>query len=107
MIHRDIKPSNVMCHPHGRFILTDFGLAKLLTGANVTASGTIMGTPAYMSPEQCQGIAGDHRSDIYSLGILLYKLATGKLPFEADTQVGYIMKHVSEPPPLPETINPA
>ena len=106
MIHRDIKPANVMCHPNGRFILTDFGLAKLLTGATVTASGTIMGTPAYMSPEQCQGIAGDHRSDIYSLGILLYELATGKLPFEADTQVGYIMKHVSEPPPPPETINP-
>lgn len=107
MIHRDIKPANVMCHPNGRYILTDFGLAKLLTGANVTASGTIMGTPAYMSPEQCQGIAGDHRSDIYSLGILLYELATGKLPFEADTQVGYIIKHISEPPPLPETINPA
>ena len=106
MIHRDIKPGNVMCHPNGRFILTDFGLAKLLTGANVTATGTIMGTPAYMSPEQCQGVAGDHRSDIYSLGILLYELATGKLPFEADTQVGYIMKHVSEQPPLPDTINP-
>lgn len=105
MIHRDIKPANVMCDPSGRYILTDFGLAKILSGPSYTATGTVMGTPAYMSPEQCQGNAGEAGSDIYSLGIVLYELATGRLPFDADSQFGYLLKHVNEPPPPPNTIN--
>jgi serine/threonine-protein kinase len=106
MIHRDIKPANVMCDPSGRYILTDFGLAKMLSGPSFTATGTVMGTPAYMSPEQCQGKAGEAGSDIYSLGIVLYELATGQLPFDADSQYGYLMKHVNDPPPPPNSINP-
>jgi serine/threonine protein kinase/class 3 adenylate cyclase len=108
MIHRDIKPSNIMWAGtvDDRYILTDFGLAKLLTGQNFTATGTVMGTPAYMSPEQCQGAAGDARTDIYSLGIVLYELATGQLPFAADTQMGYIMKHIAEPPLPPDKVKP-
>lgn len=105
MIHRDVKPANIMYDPGGRYILTDFGLAKMLSGPSYTATGTVMGTPAYMSPEQCQGEAGEAGSDIYSLGIVLYELATGKLPFDADTQMGYLLKHVNEPPPPPNTIN--
>ncbi len=107
MIHRDIKPANIMWAgaTDERYILTDFGLAKMLSGQNFTATGTVMGTPAYMSPEQCQGSAGDARTDIYSLGIVLYELATGQLPFSADTQMGYIMKHITEPPPAPDLIN--
>ena len=108
MIHRDIKPANIMWAgaTDERYILTDFGLAKMLSGQNFTATGTVVGTPAYMSPEQCQGAAGDARTDIYSLGIVLYELATGQLPFSADTQMGYIMKHVTEPPRPPDKVKP-
>lgn len=106
MIHRDVKPANVMMDKRGRVTLTDFGLAKLVTDNRLTATGTVMGTPAYMSPEQCKGMAGDARTDIYSLGVMLYELATGKLPFESDSQVGLIVKHVTEPPIPPRTVAP-
>ncbi len=106
MIHRDIKPANVMCDPGGRYILTDFGLAKMLSGPSHTVTGTVMGTPAYMSPEQCQGKPGDESADIYSLGIVLFELATGQLPFDSDSQLGFLMKHVNEPPPPPNSIKP-
>lgn len=106
MIHRDVKPANVMLDSRGRVVLTDFGLAKLVTDNRLTATGTVMGTPAYMSPEQCKGMAGDGRTDIYSLGVLLYELTTGHLPFQADTQVGYIVKHVTEPPIPPRSVAP-
>ncbi len=106
MIHRDVKPADVMLDSRGRVTLTDFGLAKLVTDNRLTATGTVMGTPAYMSPEQCKGMAGDARTDIYSLGVMLYELATGKLPFESDSQVGLIVKHVTEPPIPPRTVAP-
>jgi serine/threonine-protein kinase len=106
MIHRDVKPANVMCDPSGRYILTDFGLAKILSGPSHTVTGTVMGTPAYMSPEQCQGQPGDDGADIYSLGIVLFELATGQLPFDSDSQLGFLLKHVNEPPPPPTSIKP-
>ncbi|HLF02100.1 MAG TPA: protein kinase [Anaerolineales bacterium] len=106
MIHRDIKPANVMIDSTGRVILTDFGIAKILSGAKFTASGSILGTPSYMSPEQGLGQPGDARSDIYSLGVMLYQLVTGKLPYEADTPVAVILKHVNEKLPLPRLLNP-
>ncbi len=106
MIHRDVKPANVMLDNRGRVILTDFGLAKIVTDNRLTATGTVMGTPAYMSPEQCKGMAGDARTDIYSLGVMLYEQATGELPFQSDTQVGLIVKQVTEAPPAPSTIAP-
>ncbi len=106
MIHRDIKPANVMLDSTGRVILTDFGIAKLLSGAKYTASGAMMGTPSYMAPEQGLGQPGDARADIYSLGVMFYQLVTGRLPFEADTPLGVLLKHVNEPLPLPRAIYP-
>lgn len=106
MIHRDIKPANVMMDTGGRVILTDFGIAKILTGPSYTATGSTVGTPSYMSPEQSLGKAGDHRSDIYSLGVMLYQLATGQLPYDADTPLAVMLKHVNEPLPMPHVINP-
>lgn len=97
MIHRDVKPANLMIDEDGRVVLTDFGIAKIVTGAQFTASGGMVGTPAYMAPEQGLGEAGDERSDIYSLGVILYQLVTGRLPYDADTPLAIILKHVNEP----------
>jgi tRNA A-37 threonylcarbamoyl transferase component Bud32 len=105
MIHRDVKPANVMLDSHGRVILTDFGIAKVVSGPHYTASGAVMGTPAYMAPEQGLGQPGDARADIYSLGVMLYQLVTGRLPYDADTPVAVILKHVNEPLPLPSALN--
>ncbi|MCC6192000.1 MAG: protein kinase [Anaerolineales bacterium] len=106
MIHRDVKPANVMLDTGGRVILTDFGIAKILTGPSYTVTGATIGTPAYMSPEQSLGRPGDHRSDIYALGVMLYQLTTGQLPYEADTPLAVMLKHVNEPLPLPRTVQP-
>ncbi|NJL92856.1 MAG: serine/threonine protein kinase [Anaerolineae bacterium] len=107
MQHRDIKPSNVMLDRNQRVVLMDFGIAKLVQegGAeSLTASGAMIGTPAYMPPEQAGGTSGDHRSDLYSLGIMFYQLATGRLPYEAETPLGTIMKHLSEVPMPPSSL---
>jgi serine/threonine protein kinase len=106
MIHRDVKPANLMLDADGRVVLTDFGIAKIVTGAQFTASGGMVGTPAYMAPEQGLGEAGDERSDIYSLGVILYQLVTGRLPYDADTPLAIILKHVNEPLPLPSQFVP-
>jgi predicted Ser/Thr protein kinase len=106
MIHRDVKPANVLLEKSGRVILTDFGIAKILTGPSYTVTGATIGTPSYMSPEQGLGRPGDHRSDIYALGVMLYQLATGQLPYEADTPLAVMLKHVNEPLPLPRTFKP-
>jgi serine/threonine protein kinase len=106
--HRDIKPSNIMLDSNNRTILTDFGIAKIVqdTSQQLTASGAMVGTPAYISPEQASGIPGDHRSDIYSLGVVFYQLATGRLPYQGDTPIATILKHIKEIPPAPTSINP-
>ncbi len=106
MIHRDVKPANLMLDEDGRVVLTDFGIAKIVTGAHITASGGMIGTPAYMAPEQGLGQAGDERSDIYSLGVILYQLVTGRLPYDATTPLAIILKHVNEPLPLPRQFVP-
>lgn len=106
MIHRDVKPANLMIDEDGRVVLTDFGIAKIVTGAQFTASGGMVGTPAYMAPEQGLGEAGDERSDIYSLGVILYQLIAGRLPFDADTPLAIILKHVNEPLPEPSRYRP-
>lgn len=108
MIHRDVKPANLMIDSQDqRVVLTDFGIAKIVTGAQFTVSGGMVGTPAYMAPEQGLGEAGDERSDLYSLGIILYQMLTGKLPYEAETPLAVILKHLNEEPPQPSELNPA
>lgn len=101
MVHHDLKPGNVMFTTDGEVVLADFGLARIVGAEQHTITGSVYGTPAYMAPEQAQGERGDGRSDIYSLGIILYEMVTGRLPFEADTPFALIMKHVNEPPPRP------
>jgi len=101
MVHRDVKPANIMFMQDGQPVLTDFGIAKMLTLSGLTASGAMVGTPAYMAPEVGMGRPGTSASDIYSLGVVLYQLLTGQLPFESDTPMGMVMQHINdEPPPL-------
>jgi serine/threonine-protein kinase len=99
MLHRDLKPGNVMLDPRGQPILMDFGVAKIIGGQQHTATGAIIGTVAYMSPEQVRGESVDERSDIYSLGIILYEMAAGRPPFEGSSAMTVMMKHVNEPVP--------
>ncbi len=106
MVHRDIKPANVMINQEGQIVLTDFGIAKIVGATQFTQTGALAGTPAYMSPEQGQGERGDERSDIYSMGIMLYEMVTGSVPYDADTPFAVIMQHISEPLPMPTKINP-
>lgn len=106
MIHRDIKPGNIMFTDDGQVVLTDFGIARMINLSGLTASGAIIGTPSYISPEQAMGRPGDERSDIYSLAIVFYQLITGDLPFDAETSMGIILKHISEPPPSPRALRP-
>ena len=107
MIHRDIKPPNIMFNDHGAAILSDFGIAKVASVQSFTQTGAMIGSPAYMSPEQGLGKPGDERSDIYSLGVLFYQLVTGRLPYAADTPLAVVLKHVNEPVPDPSALNPA
>lgn len=110
MVHRDIKPANIMLDEEtGKAILTDFGIVKLVGGkdaSTVTITGALIGTPAYMSPEQALGEKGDERVDIYSLGVVLFQMVTGQLPFDADTPLAVVMKQVNDPTPLPVDFNP-
>ncbi len=99
MIHRDLKPANVMLTPRGQVILMDFGVAKMLGERDETVTGTIVGTAKYMSPEQARGERPDGRSDIYALGVMLYEMVAGQPPFDSDTTIPILMKHVNEPVP--------
>jgi serine/threonine protein kinase/Flp pilus assembly protein TadD len=112
MIHRDIKPANVLLASLDRPVLSDFGIARLINESGLTASGMLIGTPAYMSPEQGRGEHIDARSDIYSLGIVLYEMLTGRPPYDADTPYAIILKHINDPltpphvltSPMPEAV---
>jgi serine/threonine protein kinase len=107
VIHRDVKPSNILLTPTGQAILTDFGIARALSDSRLTQTGTHMGTPAYMSPEQAEGETVDARTDLYSLGIVLYEMLTGRVPFQADTPAAVLYKQVHATPPPPSSSNPA
>lgn len=107
VLHRDMKPSNVLLDDIGDAFLTDFGIARLMSDVNlgVTTQG-VVGTPSYMSPEQAQGGTLDGRSDLYSLGVMVFEMVTGRRPFESDTPYGVAIKHVNDAPPMPRAFNP-
>ena len=107
LVHRDVKPSNVLIDETGNCLLTDFGLAKIMEGSiHLTTSGAIMGTPAYMSPEQGLGHKIDKRSDIYALGVILYEMAVGRVPYSAETPMAVVIKHINDPLPPPRSVKP-
>jgi serine/threonine protein kinase len=99
MVHRDVKPGNILFDERDQAVLTDFGIARLVVGSNLTQDGLAVGTPAYMSPEQAAGEAVDARSDLYALGIILYEMLTGKPPFHDDGSISILLKHLNEPVP--------
>lgn len=106
VVHRDIKPHNVLLAGGGIVKVADFGIARAASSPSVTAASVILGTAAYMSPEQAKGEPATPESDLYSLGVVLYEMLTGRVPYEAQTPVAVAVKHVSEPPRLPSETNP-
>jgi serine/threonine protein kinase/Tfp pilus assembly protein PilF len=105
VVHRDLKPSNIMIDKEGDVRIMDFGIARSLEAKGITGAGVMIGTPEYMSPEQVEGKEVDQRSDIYSLGVILYEMVTGRVPFEGETALSIAMKHKIEEPRDPKDLN--
>ncbi len=105
IIHRDLKPQNIMIDSEGNTRIMDFGIARFLEGDGLTTQGMLIGTPDYMSPEQAELEDVDRRSDIYALGVILFEMVTGRVPFEGKTPLSIAMKHKSQPPPDPRELN--
>ena len=106
IIHRDIKPHNILVTAEGHAKVTDFGIARAVSSATVTHTGDIVGSVHYLSPEQAKGIQSNEQSDIYSLGIVLYELLTGKVPYDGETPITIALKHLQQQPVLPSKLNP-
>jgi tRNA A-37 threonylcarbamoyl transferase component Bud32 len=113
IIHRDLKPSNFLLHPDGRLVLADFGIARMMQrngnalGMTLTSTGALLGTPEYMAPEMIRGGQIDSRTDIYELGIVLFQMLSGTVPFKGDAHLAVLMKHLQEPVPFLHYSNPA
>ncbi|MCC7359821.1 MAG: SUMF1/EgtB/PvdO family nonheme iron enzyme [Anaerolineales bacterium] len=106
LVHRDIKPANVMINPQGQAVLMDFGIAKIMGSANQTATGTVIGTAQYIAPEQVRGQRPTPKSDIYALGVTLFEMAAGQVPFDGDSAMSIMLKHVNDPVPDLRRLNP-
>jgi serine/threonine protein kinase len=106
IVHRDVKPANVLLTRRGQAVLTDFGSAQIVGTTRYTMSGALMGTLNYMAPEQGLEGHGEVRSDIYSVGIMFFEMVTGRTPYDADTPLAILMKHLNDPPPLPHKLAP-
>src|SRR3972149_6251314 len=106
VIHRDVKPSNVLIDENGNALLSDFSFARPQDASQNLTGSALIGTPAYMSPEQCRGGAADPRSDQYSFAVMLFQITTGQLPFEGETPMAVAIKHVNTPLPRPREVNP-
>jgi serine/threonine protein kinase len=106
VVHRDLKPKNIMIDPDGNAKIMDFGIARSQRGDRTTQTGTVMGTPEYMAPEQLEGETVDGRADLYALGIVLYEMLIGQVPFEGQTFLIIAMKQKTERPRSPQEINP-
>ena len=113
VIHRDLKPANFLLHADGRLVLADFGIARIMqdssgiTGSTLTGTGMFVGTPEYMAPEMARAEHIDHRADIYELGIVLFQMLTGRVPFQGSSPLIVVTKHLQEPLPLLHELNPA
>ena len=103
IIHRDLKPDNILFDETGEPFISDFGFAKLSESATSLTGSGVIGTPAYMSPEQAQGSKIDLRSDVYGLGVIVFQMLTGQQPYNADTPMGVVVKHITEP--VPDILN--
>jgi serine/threonine-protein kinase len=106
IIHRDVKPANIIVDDAGDAHLTDFGLARMIEGSNTLTGSMLMGTPAYVAPEQGRGKRVDGRSDEYSVGVVMYQLAAGRVPFEGSSPMATVLLHIQEPVPRPSRFNP-
>jgi serine/threonine protein kinase len=106
VVHRDLKPQNIMIDKNGNAKIMDFGIARSVREKGITGPSVMIGTPEYMSPEQAEAKVVDHRSDIYSLGVILYEMATSRVPFAGETALSIAMKHKGETPKSPKELNP-